>query len=144
MLGRPVTGLRVYALRAGRFEPIPFQVDEFDKKGLVVLPQGKDPGEDKDKGMLDANDEVVVMAMDIGDRATPALFSRTMRAAGEVEVADRGAGRGWFYVLDFDAPPPVSPVRYVYDPVKDVARARVRTSTAAVHPADNLRSSPRR
>ncbi len=127
MLGRPVTGLRAYALRAGRFEPIPFQVDEFNKKGQVVLAQGKDPGEDEDKGMLDANDEVVVMAMDLGDRATAAMFPAGMRAAGEVEAADpAGAGRGWIYVLDFDAPPPESPVRYVkYDPVKDVAETPI-------------------
>ena len=127
MIGRPVSGLRAFAMRGERLEAIPFQADEFDKKGRIILPQGRKPNRDEDKGMLDANDELVVMAMDLGARASHRIFPRGARAASEVEVSDPGgAGRGWFYVLDFDAPPLESPIRYVrYDPVKDAAETPI-------------------
>jgi hypothetical protein len=123
MLGRRMEGLRAYALRGSTLRPIPFQADEFDKKGVIVSPEGKDPNKDEDEGLLDANDEVVMMAMDLGGRAPRALQPRGARAAVEIEVADPATGgRGWFYLLDFDTPPARSPVSYVrYDPQKDLA-----------------------
>ncbi len=125
MIGRPVTGLRAFALKEERLEAIPYQVDEFDRKGRVVCPEGKDPRKDTDEGLLDANDELVVMAADLGDRAPRRLYPRTARAASEVEVADPDTGeKAWFYVFDFDAPPSPSPISYVhYDPERDLAES---------------------
>ncbi len=122
MLGRPVTGLRAYAFREGTLSPIPFQVDEFDKKGRIVSAEGEHPGKDEDDGKLDGNDEVVVMASDLGDPASPDLYPRAARACSAVEVSDpETGGRGWFTVCDFDAPPEPSAISYVhYDPKEDV------------------------
>ncbi len=144
MIGRPVTGLRAFALKEERLEAIPYQVDEFDRKGRVVCPEGKDPRKDTDEGLLDANDELVVMAADLGDRAPRRLYPRTARAASEVEVADPDTGeKAWFYVFDFDAPPAPSPVSYVaYDPEEDlVDTARYRMDFNAEHAVliDDLR-----
>ncbi len=127
MLGHSAEGLRAYALREGRLSPIPYQVDEFDKKGRVICTEGKDARQDKDKGLLDANDEVVVMASDLGDRAPRLLFPSDAREASEIEVQDPGTGeRAWFYIFDFEAPPPPSPKAYVrYDPEKDLAASSV-------------------
>jgi hypothetical protein len=104
---------------------IPYQVDEFDRKGRVVCPEGKDPRKDTDGGLLDANDELVIMAADLGDRAPRGLYPGTARAVSEVEVVDPDTGeKAWFYVFDFDAPPPPSPVAYVhYDPERDRAES---------------------
>ncbi len=123
MLGRPIAGLRAFAFREGALAPIPFQVDEFDKKGRIVSTEGEHPGEDEDGdgGELDDNDELVVMASDLGDQAPPDRAPGGARAAAAVEVRDpTTGGRGWFTVFDFDAPPPLSPISYVhYDPAKD-------------------------
>jgi hypothetical protein len=122
MTGRPIGGLRAYALKDARMTPIPYQVDEFDRKGRIVSTAGDHPGRDDDRGAFDSNDELVVMAFDLGARAGRGTFPPGARAAAEVEVADPETGaKGWFYVLDFDAPPPPSPVSYVhYDPAKDL------------------------
>lgn len=127
MLGHSAEGLRAYAFREGRLEPIPYQVDEFNKKGRIICPDGKDAKEDEDKGLLDANDEVVVMVSDLGDRASRLLFPADARQASEIEVQDPATGeRAWFYIFDFEAPPPPSPVVYItYDPEKDLATSAV-------------------
>lgn len=127
MLGHSAEGLRAYALREGRLLPIPYQVDEFDKNGRIVCPEGKDARQDEDKGLLDANDEVVVMVSDLGDRAPRLLFPTDARQASEIEVQDPDTGeRAWFYIFDFEDPPPPSPEVYVtYDPEKDLARSSV-------------------
>jgi hypothetical protein len=123
MIQRPTTNLRAYAMRGEVMTPIPFQVDEFDKHGVIVSPEGEHPEKDEDGGKLDENDQVVVMASDLGDRAPRNLYPCGARAASEIEVTDPESGRkGWFYVFDFDDPPPRSPISYVhYDPVKDSA-----------------------
>ncbi|MDP3940051.1 MAG: hypothetical protein Q8R92_18185 [Deltaproteobacteria bacterium] len=123
MSGRPLASLRAFALRDGRLEAIPYQIDEFDEKGRITCPEGKDPRKDEDEGHLDSNDEVVVMAADLGDKAPRRIFPRDARAASEVRVQDPTSGtQAWFYVFDFDSPPPPSPVEYVqYDPTEDKA-----------------------
>jgi hypothetical protein len=121
LLARPAAGLRAYAVRTGGMVPIPFQVDEFDKKGRIVSTAGRNPRRDEDKGAFDANDQIVVMAFDLGDRAVREPRPRGARAAAEVEIGDPRTGRkGWFYVFDFDNPPAPSPTSYVrYDPAAD-------------------------
>ncbi len=123
MRGRPLAGLRAFALRDGRLEAIPYQIDEFDEKGRITCPEGKDPRKDEDEGHLDSNDEVVVMAADLGDKAPRRVFPTDARAASEVRVQDPTSGaQAWFYLFDFDSPPPPSPVKYVqYEPTEDKA-----------------------
>jgi hypothetical protein len=122
MIERPIGGLRAYTLRDGEMIPIPFQVDEFDQKGRIISTAGNEPGSDDDEGKFDSNDQLVVMAFDLGDRARREAYPAGARAAAEVEATDPETGRkAWFYVLDFDSPPAPSPVSYVrYDPEKDL------------------------
>ncbi|MDP3937045.1 MAG: hypothetical protein Q8R92_02785 [Deltaproteobacteria bacterium] len=122
MLGRPAFGIRAYALREGALAIIPSQADEFDDKGRIISTNGNNPSKDEDDGKLDSNDELVVMASDLGAKASRALFPRTARAAAEIEAIDPLTGeKGWFYLFDFDDPPEASTVSYVhYDPAEDL------------------------
>jgi hypothetical protein len=109
--------------------PIPYQVDEFDRKGRIVSTAGDHPGRDDDEGKFDSNDQLVVMAFDLGARAGRETWPPGARAAAEVEITDpETATKGWFYVFDFDAPPAPSPVSYVhYDPAKDLVDTALYT-----------------
>ena len=59
MLGVPLDELALYVYRAGAWEPIPFQIDEVDLTGTLVI---------SDDGQLDANDELVFMGVDAGEQ----------------------------------------------------------------------------
>jgi hypothetical protein len=90
--------LRLYRWRDGVFAPVPYQFDARDRHGDVELARHDFP--------LDANDELVFMAADSGTRADPAALPGTCTAALEIAVDDpRDGGRGWVYLLQFDAPP---------------------------------------
>jgi hypothetical protein len=59
-LGVPVDQLFLYAYTEGAFRPIPVQVDEVTASGDHTATED---------GLLDANDEIVFMAKDLGDQA---------------------------------------------------------------------------
>lgn len=59
--GAPLDDLFVYAYDGSTWAAIPFQIDEVDATGTYTV-------EDR---LLDANDELVFMAMDLGSQATP-------------------------------------------------------------------------
>ena len=104
--------------------PIPFQLDERDPEDRLVLDAGPQAGADRGGPGLDANDEIVVMAGDLGRRARPEELPGTRLCGHAVHV--RGvAADGWFYVLAAGVPAPRSPLRYVaYDPAADVMTGR--------------------
>ncbi len=153
LLGAPETQLAAFACHAS-CAPIPWQLDERDAAGRLVLDRGPEPNSDAPPGVLDANDLILFMASDAGERlAAPAALPRDAIAAVEVELTDpRTAGHGWVYLLRFTRPAPRSPLSYVhYDPVSDhiqgkrvalgFARGTPRYLAlvdAAGHPGDNL------
>jgi len=111
---------RLYALRRGRLEPIPFQFDARDADGELVL---SEDGTETDF-TFDDDDELVFMAKDTGDRASDDVLPAG-DAALEFGVVDRAHRRtGWAYLIHFaDDPPPRSPVRYAtFDPGRQEAR----------------------
>jgi len=118
-IGRRLDSLRVYACRLGRFLPVPYQFDETTAEGDKVLPDGgpeTNPG--GGNGTLDARDELVLMAHDLGDRVRPGDWTSEMaqgpRDVLEIAVQDPlNGGLGWFYLLEFPGdPPPRSPLDY--------------------------------
>jgi len=114
MLGRPIDKLRLYAWRDGKMEPIPFQIDERDDKGELCFPLGAEPNADLDKGLLDANDELVFMIGDVGDKVKAEALPENRRAAMCIVSEDPiDGGKGYAYVLDFDDPPSPSSMDYV-------------------------------
>jgi hypothetical protein len=108
---------RLYAVRQGRLEPIPFQFDARGADGELVL---SEDGTETDF-TFDDDDELVFMAKDTGDRAANDLLP----AALELAVVDRAhGGTGWAYLIHFaEDPPPRSPVRYAtFDTARQEAR----------------------
>jgi hypothetical protein len=109
---------RLYAVRQGRLEPIPFQFDARGADGELVLSEdGTETG-----FTFDEDDELVFMARDTGDRAANDLLPD---AALELAVVDRAhGGTGWAYLIHFaEDPPSRSPVRYAtFDTARQEAR----------------------
>jgi len=118
---------RLYAVRRGRLEPIPFQFDARDAHGELVL---SEDGSDTDF-TFDDDDELVFMAKDTGDRASEDLLPGGDAVALELAVGDPAhGGTGWAYLIRFaDDPPARSPVRYA---TFDTARQQARGVTYEV------------
>jgi len=119
LAGSPIDRYGLYALRKGILDPVPFQIDEVDGSGRVVLTHGHGKGKDSDKGLFDSNDQLVFMATDTGDRLLqPALLPQAAAGCAEIAVTDPLTGEGgWVYLVLFPAQPPGSAVDYVrYEP----------------------------
>lgn len=124
-LGKPVDKLRVFSFLDGKFQPVPFQIDERDAQGNYVMEQGTQKGEDDTPGILDENDELVFMAWDTGDQISSKELPAGVQLSAEIEARDPDTGENAFvYLLMFDSPPPLSPVDYVhYDAVSGLVDA---------------------
>ena len=110
---------RLYRLEAGQPVPIAFQFDPVDAQGDVVVGA-------PEHFELGANDHLVFMAKDTGDRAPDGWWPAGGDAVLEIEVAEPAHdGRGWAYLVHFARQPPApSAERYVtYDPATHRARS---------------------
>ncbi|MBX3024377.1 hypothetical protein KF840_05645 [bacterium] len=130
VLPRPHTDhLRLYRWRAGGFEAVPYQFDARDGGGDIEL--------SREHFALDANDELVFMAGDTGERADPAALPAASTAALEIAVGDPGDDRrGWVYLLAFDDPPP--PLDRAPYAVIDSDGRHVRSANYAVEYGDGM------
>jgi len=120
---RATARFRLYAMRAGRLDPIPFQFDERDPSGDLVV---TDDGVARPFS-FDGNDELVFMAKDAGDRVGADVLPGAYVQAAEIAIIDPVDGRtAWAYLLSFgDVAPPRSSVAYASF---DVAGNSVRAS----------------
>ena len=66
-MGTPVEALSLMAVRAGKLIPIPFQIDEFDKTGLIWIEGENDHPPEGEPGIFDDFDELVFMFRDGGN-----------------------------------------------------------------------------
>tara|TARA_Y100001934_G_scaffold279048_1_gene381810 strand:+ start:1393 stop:3300 length:1908 start_codon:yes stop_codon:yes gene_type:complete len=64
--GIPVEELSLMAVRAGKLIPIPFQIDEFDKTGLIWIEGHNDHKPEGEPGIFDDFDELAFMFRDGG------------------------------------------------------------------------------
>jgi hypothetical protein len=147
LLGTPVEDIRICAYRAseGRWEGIPFQLDE--RKAIV------DPWDppnlrlsyfDPDDGLLDADDELCFLCRDAGDRSGPSdwpdLPGCRAFARVELELYDPlDGGRAWVYAYRCSGQSPPIPAPYclsydaAHDEVSSVAyRVRLGANTGLV------------
>jgi hypothetical protein len=145
LIGAAVDNIRVFAFRGGRAVAVPFQIDQRDSHddwvwevvyrkrftfidddagtGLKRKPyrDGRGTVDDQDPpgtALFDANDELVFMAADAGDRQPAPRAALPASTILEVELSESsGGGRAWVYIANFKAsPPPLSPTRYMrYD-----------------------------
>lgn len=91
--GAPGDELRAYAYDGAAWQPIPLQLDEVDASGVYTI----------EDGLLDANDELVFMAVDLGQPATPSQWPDDAESRAypryEVQVTNplSPAELGWVY-----------------------------------------------
>jgi hypothetical protein len=107
LLGLRNTSFRVYAFRGGSAAPIPFQVDERDKRDHWVDDEGPQPVRDDSPGIFDDNDVIVFMNRDLGSRGDPAKLPEGAAKWLEVRVGSQTAPTGFAYLGAFDSPPPL-------------------------------------
>jgi hypothetical protein len=149
--GQAIDRLGMLACTPAECHPIPFQVDERDAAGRWVLDQGPLPMTDEPPGVLDANDLLLFMAADAGDRATRGalLIPPPCQGGGKGEVESAGCvnlprpllGKEgfigaeialrdpldgttrWAYLVAFAGPAPrAAEGNVAYDPVTDRVR----------------------
>lgn len=112
---------RLYAVRAGNLEAIPYQFDAFDRQHDLVISGGQAPRSFE----FDGDDELVFMAKDAGDSLPTDGFPVDADSVLEIQVDDPINGnRAWVYLLHYSTnPPPPSKVVYTnYDTKNDIAR----------------------
>jgi hypothetical protein len=121
MLGQPIPGIRLMAWRGGRWESVPFQIDEKDEEGAFLFPYGEENDQEQLDHKLGPRDELVFMASDAACRAETARWPRGRTKAEELEITDPLTGeKGWLYLFSFSEPPSLSPVDLMdYDPDYD-------------------------
>jgi len=110
---------RAFAFRNGAAVAIPFQIDERKKNGDYVLPFGGSGGRDDEiAGGIDANDELIFMVRDAGDRGGKDRLPGGAGRVVEMTLTDPvTGGRGWVYFALYPGQAPaLSPRDYVsYD-----------------------------
>jgi hypothetical protein len=143
LMGVDIDSIRVFAFRKGKAVPVPFQVDQRDSRGDWVWdvvyrqpfiideessdtvtmrhPVSRGPGtvDDQDprgEALLDANDVLVFMAEDLGDKNTSPRDALDTAMVLEIEVSDSTLlTSGWMYVIwQGESLPPRSSARYMH------------------------------
>lgn len=121
LLGQPIPGIRLMAWKDGRWEPVPFQIDEKGEEGEFLFPYGDENDQEKLDQRLAPWDEIVFMARDAAGRAASREWPRGYVQAEEIEITDPlTAEKGWLYLFSFSEPPALSPLDLIrYDPDYD-------------------------
>jgi hypothetical protein len=146
--GREINNIRVYVFHDHKPVAIPYQIDQRDSTGCwvwsVVYRQSYkidyengyapvirrpetagsgtfDDQDPKGKALLDANDVLVFMADDLGDRGSGVHAALHADLIEEIEITDPADGtRAWAYVAWYpDSPPARSPTRYMQYSARD-------------------------
>lgn len=116
---RETRDLRLMRVEHGQPVPVPFQLDQRDRKGDLVV-------DGPTEFTFDDNDELVFMAQDTGDRADRDLWPRACDAVVEITVTDAPREeQGWVYLLHCPGTPPPPPATpyVIYDRATNQARS---------------------
>jgi hypothetical protein len=108
LAGQTNARLRVYAFAEGKAAPIPFQIDERDRRDRWVLDHGAKRSSDETPGVFDENDVLTFMNQDLGQRGDLARLPAGATVWGEVRVGSAISPLGFAYVGVFAQPPPLS------------------------------------
>ena len=109
MINRPIANLRLYAFLDGVFEPIRYQIDEVTERGDMVFTEGPHPNKELGNGTFDAQDLLIFMAKDTGDKVTKDAWRliEGHTAGLEIEITDPiTSEKGWCYLMYFDSKTP--------------------------------------
>ena len=117
--GKPISKMRLYVFKSGKFTPAPYQIDERDNNDEWVFTQGPEKTTDDDNGQLDDNDEMAFMAHDLGDLAPSGAKPAGANSCYKISALDPvDNGAGFAYLCDYDSPPSPSKIDYVSHEVK--------------------------
>ena len=119
---QPLSAFRVYAFEDGIPSPIPFQLDERDQRDRWILGHGPKAKSDTPAKIFDANDVIVVMNRDLGERGDPIVIPDQAHHWAEVRVGDETRPLGFVYIGIFkpqEAPPLEEEPYATYDPQTD-------------------------
>lgn len=103
LAGQPISSVVLYAYDGLNWNPIPFQIDERDGDGIYGA----------EDGLIDANDELVFMAGDVGSWASITEWPAGAATRHEIAATDPldPAHEGWVYLFPAGSLPP-SPASY--------------------------------
>jgi hypothetical protein len=129
LLGVPVEQIGGYAVRGGRIEVIPFQIDERDRNGDLIYTKYGGGTTAKRDGKLDGKDDIIFLSSDTGERRKGVPLPPGALGGAELKVTDPlGGSDAWCYLLRFEGKASRSDVDYVnYDPEKDWITGRYYT-----------------
>ena len=133
LCGRKIDDIRVYVFKDGSLRPIPFQVDEQDADGNLVLPGGPKATRDSDP-LFDGNDLILFMAHDLGKPAPAPVTPGTGGACAEARVTDPLDGsHGYVYLGLANSPPPRNERAYVRYTIKEGLLDNVDAQHYCIH-----------
>ncbi len=117
---RPLAAFRVYAFHGHTPGPIPFQVDERDHRERWIMSHGPKAKHDSPAEVFDANDAIVVMNRDLGQRGDPTALPDWAESWAEVQIGEQPRRMGFVYVGVFPPTPAPHAQPYArYDPATD-------------------------
>lgn len=113
----PINMYRVFrAEEDGTAVQIPFQIDEKDRYGDFILPDGPNPNTKFSNGIFDYLDELSIMGNDIGPRVVPNKWNfKKPSVLYEVRFnfPEKNKEGAVYIGAYFSNPPPIDPRRYV-------------------------------
>ena len=119
---QPTSAFRVYAFHDEIPTPIPFQIDERDRRDRWILNHGPKGKQDTPAKQFDANDVLLFMNRDLGEQGDPLVIPDEAQMWAEVQIGNPDTPLGFVYVGLFTsaAAPAVEEEPYArYDPPMD-------------------------
>ena len=96
--GQPTSAFRVYAFHDAIPTPIPFQIDERDRRDRWILNHGPKGKQDIPAKQFDANDVLLFMNRDLGEQGDPLVIPDEAQVWAEVQIGHPHTPLGFVYV----------------------------------------------
>lgn len=121
LLGVRSERVGAFAVKNGRLDPVPFQIDERDGNGELIYTTYGGGTTGKARGALGPADEILFMYRDAGEKRGGEPLPAGAAGGAEITVSDPlGGPERRLYLLAFEGKAPRSETDYVaYDPRKD-------------------------
>ena len=114
LIGTPVDRLALFVLKNDAFVQIPFQVDEKTPQGEYAFSTWLVKKKLTDDGLLDANDELSLMAMDLGKTSEEVAWPEKAIRCVKIEATDPAKGvKAGAYLFAFSDQAPKCEKDYV-------------------------------
>ncbi|MFZ5722939.1 MAG: hypothetical protein ACOY33_04695 [Pseudomonadota bacterium] len=92
LVGRDIAGVRIATMRHGELVPVPFQIDEYNQRGLVWFPDAGLPLDGR-QNVFDGRDRLLLLAGDASPEPLPAGSVPPSGYIGELSIQLQGEMR---------------------------------------------------